>query len=169
MATGGLGGKPWRRGLLGAFLVLCVAVTVGCVWWGVAAFLRSGHPPETDTDRAERVAGLDHEQHPAKGRYYVPKDAVLARAADGSPVAYLHYGIDGDDDATVDDFLDTYDLPQPGAPGPLPADLRAALPGDEPAEGALVPEGRAGRQIFVVKRPSGRRGAADVYVRASGV
>jgi hypothetical protein len=41
-----------------------VLVTVGCVWWGVAAFLRFGHPPETDVDRAERLAGLHHEQHP---------------------------------------------------------------------------------------------------------
>ncbi|MEU8927259.1 hypothetical protein AB0D10_41140 [Kitasatospora sp. NPDC048545] len=48
-------------------------------------------------------------------------------------------------------------------------DLRAALPGDEPAEGALLPEGRAGRQVFVVERASDRLspGAADVYVRAT--
>ncbi|WP_157849836.1 MULTISPECIES: hypothetical protein [Streptomyces] len=145
-------------------------VTVGCVWWAVAAFLRSGDPRETDADHAERVAGLYHEQHPGKGRYYVPTDAVLSRTADGVQVAYLYYGLDGGDDVNLDDFLTTYDLPQPGAPGPLPEDLRAALPGDEPSEGALAPEGQAGRQIFVVERPSDSfaSGAADVYVRATG-
>ncbi|RKT19120.1 hypothetical protein BX285_3572 [Streptomyces sp. 1114.5] len=160
--------RPLRRGVLGAFLGLCILVTVGCLWWGATGFLRFGDQPETDSDRAERVAGLHHDQHPKKGRYYVPAEAVLARTVGGVPVAYLHYGIDGGDDVNVDDFLSTYDLPQPGTAAPLPEDLRAALPGDEPAEGALVPEGQAGRQVFVVRRPGGRRGAADVYVRATG-
>ncbi|MEV7770677.1 hypothetical protein [Kitasatospora sp. NPDC086791] len=169
MTTGGdSGDRPWARRLLGAFLVVCVLITVGCVWWGVAAFLRMGHPPETDTDRAERLAGLRAEQHPGKGRYYVPVAAVLSRAADGSRVAYLHYGVGGGDDADLKDFLATYDLPQPGALTPLPEDLRAALPGDEPAEGALVPAGPGGRQVFVVEHPFEHGGGADVFVRATG-
>ncbi|MBD0689750.1 hypothetical protein BG452_28185 [Streptomyces sp. CBMA123] len=134
----------------------------------MAAFQRFGRPPETDVDRAERVAGLHFEQHPQKGRYYIPAAAVLSRAADGVPVAYLHYSLGGGDDAGIGDFLRTYDLPLPGTSTPLPADLRAALPGDEPAAGLLLPDGRAGRQIFVVERSSGRGGAAEVYVRATG-
>ncbi|MFD5463783.1 hypothetical protein ACFWIQ_13325 [Kitasatospora sp. NPDC127059] len=156
------------RWVLGAFLTVCVLITVGCVWWMVTAFLRFGQQPEGDTARAERLAGLDREQHPHKGRYYHPTNAVLARAADGSRVAYLRYEVGGGEGADVEDFLSTYDLPQPGAAAPLPEDLRSALPGAEPAEGALVTEGRAGRQVFVVPWPSGRRGAADIYVRATG-
>ncbi|MFJ7248152.1 hypothetical protein ACIQWA_26460 [Kitasatospora sp. NPDC098652] len=134
----------------------------------MAEFRRSLDPPLTDADRAEQLAGLYYEQHPGKGRYYVPADAVLSRSADGTSVAYLHYRIGGGDSATIDDFLDTYDLPQPGASGRLPEDLKAALPGEEPAEGVLLPEGRAGRQVFVVAHPSEHHGAADVYVRATG-
>ncbi|GAB7185843.1 hypothetical protein ATKI12_5674 [Kitasatospora sp. Ki12] len=169
MTSGGSARRPWTRWLLGTFLALCVLVTVGCVWWGVAGVLRTFDPRETDADRAERLAGLHHEQHPAKGRYYIPADAVLSRTADGKPVAYLHYGLGGGDDVNIDDFLSTYDLARPGAPAPLPEDLRAALPGDEPAEGSLVPGGQAGRQILVVARPSttSTPGAADIYVRAT--
>nr|WP_262987048.1 GNAT family N-acetyltransferase [Streptomyces sp. CBMA156] len=60
------------------------------------------------------------------------------------------------------------DLRQPGALAPPPDDLRVALPGDEPAEGELIPEGQAGRRIFVVRRPFGLGGGADIYVRAAG-
>ncbi|MER7767487.1 hypothetical protein [Kitasatospora sp. NPDC096140] len=152
-----------------AFLVLCGLITMGCAWWGVAAYLRAVDPPPTDTDRAERLAGLSHEQHPGKGRYYVPADAVLSRTADGARVAYLRYRIGGGDDANLDDFLRTYDLPRPGAPASLPEDLRASLPGDEPAAGPLLPDGQGGREIFVVERPAADLpGAADVYVRAAG-
>ncbi|MFJ9445957.1 hypothetical protein ACIRRH_29480 [Kitasatospora sp. NPDC101235] len=43
------------------------------------------------------------------------------------------------------------------------------MPGDEPAEGELIAEGQAGRQIFVVKRLFGQGGGTDVYVRATGM
>lgn len=144
--------------------------TVGCVWWGVAGFLRSLDPPETDNDRAERLAGMHYKQHPNKGRYYIPANAVLSRTADGSRVAYLHYGVGSGDDNNIDDFLYTYGLPRTGTPAPLPEDLRAALPGDEPTQGMLLPDVQAGRQIFVVERPSDelKPGAADIYVRATG-
>ncbi|MFD7453362.1 hypothetical protein [Kitasatospora sp. NPDC059827] len=160
-------GSPGRW-LLRGFLTLCVLITVGCAWWAVATVLRLGHPAETDGDRAERVAGLDHEQHPHKGRYYIPTDTALSRIADGSQVAYLHYRLGGGEDVNIDDFLRTYDLPLPGTRARLPEDLKAALPGEEPAEGVLLPEGRPGRQVFVVEQPGGRPGAADVYVRAAG-
>ncbi|CAM5688961.1 hypothetical protein BOQ63_034965 [Streptomyces viridifaciens] len=168
MAPGTTDGRAWTRWLLGVFLTACVLVTVGCVWWGVVEMRRSFDRPETDYDRAERLAGLHYKQHPGKGRYYIPTAAALSRAADGSPVAYLHFGIAGGDSANIDDFLHTYDLPKPGSVAPLPQDLRAALPGDEPAEGLLLPVGQAGRQIFVVMRPSDVEGAGDVYVRATG-
>ncbi|MFF4815007.1 hypothetical protein ACFY2K_10520 [Kitasatospora sp. NPDC001309] len=134
----------------------------------MAAALRLGHPPETDSDRAERLAGLHHDQHPGIGRYYIPAQAVLSRTADGKPVAYLHYVLRGGDDAGLDDFCRTYNLPRPSSPAPLPEDLKAALPGEEPAEGVLLPEGQPGRQVFVVEQPGGRPGAADVYIRAAG-
>ncbi|MET8542137.1 hypothetical protein ABZW03_15985 [Kitasatospora sp. NPDC004799] len=154
---------------MAVFLSACAVVIVGCVWWGAAALLRSGHPPERDVDRAERMAGLHHEQHPGKGRYYIPTDTVMSHAPDGSKVAYLHYALDGGDDVNVDDFLRTYGLARPGASAPLPEDLRAALPGEEPAEGARVPEKQVGRQVFVVESPSAvLEGAADIYVRATG-
>ncbi|MFH8386217.1 hypothetical protein ACH4E7_35740 [Kitasatospora sp. NPDC018058] len=113
---------------------------------------------------------MHYRQHPDKGRYHIPANAVLSRTADGSWVAYLHYGVGSGDDNNINDFLHTYNLPRTGTPAPLPEDLRAALPGDEPAQGMLLPEGRAGRQIFVVERPSDRLnpGAADIYVRAIG-
>ncbi|MFH9349945.1 hypothetical protein [Kitasatospora sp. NPDC017646] len=138
------------------------------MWWGAAEMRRSFDPPETDYDRAERLAGLHDKQHPGKGRYYIPTAATLSRAADGSPVAYLHYGMAGGDYADVDDFLHTYNVPKAGSVAPLPQDLRSALPGDEPAEGLLLPDGQAGRQTFVVIRPSDSEGAGDVYVRATG-
>ncbi|MER7585058.1 hypothetical protein [Kitasatospora sp. NPDC097691] len=170
MTLANSGDRPWMRWLLGAFLVLCVLITVGCVWWGVAGFLRTRNPPDTDATRAERLAGLRFRTDAGFGRYYIPADVVLSRAADGSRVAYLHYGIAGGDNVNVEDFLDTYRLPRTGTLAPLPEDLRTALPGDEPAEGVLLTEGQAGRQIFVVERPSDTftEGAADVYVRATG-
>ncbi|KJS62986.1 hypothetical protein [Streptomyces rubellomurinus] len=172
MTPGGSGHRRWTRRFLVAFQALCVLVVAGCVWWGVAAFLRAGDPRETGTDRAERLAGLHHEQHPGKGRYYVPADTVLSTTPDGVPVAYLHYGVRDTGDNNLDDFLRTYDLPSTGTPAPLPEDLRAALPGDEPTEGVLLPEERPGRQVFMVLRPPARKTAdgvaGDIYVRATG-
>ncbi|MFD0272816.1 hypothetical protein ACFVHB_02760 [Kitasatospora sp. NPDC127111] len=159
------------RRLVAGFLGLCVVFTVVVVGWGVVALTREHAPRETDLSRAERLAGLNHEQHPGKGRYYVAEDAVLARAPDGTTTGYLHYRLGGGVDVNVDDFLRTYDLPRPGGPAPLPEDLKAALPGDEPAEAALLPgdPGSSGhRQIWVVQSPAGLDGAGDVYVRATG-
>ncbi|MFB7905739.1 hypothetical protein ACFC1T_04880 [Kitasatospora sp. NPDC056076] len=160
--------KPWARWLLRGFLALCVLITVGCVWWGVAGLRRSAEPPDTVAARAERLAGLHYRNDARLGRYYIPAAAVLSRTPDGAQVAFLHYGMVGGDEVNIDDFLSTYRLPRAGSPAPLPEDLRTALPGDEPAEGVLLPEGQPGRQVFVVEHPGERPGAADVYVRATG-
>ncbi|MEU6233242.1 hypothetical protein [Kitasatospora sp. NPDC047058] len=159
------------RWLLAGFLGLCVVFTVSVVAWGVVALTRDHTRPETDLSRAERLAGLSDEQHPGKGRYYIAADAVLARAPDGTATGYLHYRLGGGIDVNVEDFLRTYDLPQPGGPAPLPEDLKAALPGDEPADAALLPgdPGSSGhRQVWVVPSPTGLQGAGDIYVRATG-
>ncbi|WP_158845095.1 hypothetical protein [Streptomyces sp. NRRL WC-3742] len=137
------------------------------MWWGVDAFLNARAARETEAVRAERLAGLSYQQHPGKGRYYVPAWAVIAKTPAGTPVAYLHYGAGATEDNNIDDFLRTYDLPPAGTRAPLPEDLRAVLPGDRPTEGVLLPEGRAGRQVFVVLLPgAGAPRGADVYVRA---
>ncbi|WP_327677606.1 hypothetical protein [Kitasatospora sp. NBC_00458] len=161
---------PVRGLLVRGLLVLCSVATVVAVGWTVVGVVRFLHPPETDADRAQRIAGLHHEQHPGKGRYYVPAEGVVAGASDGTRVAYLHYRVVGGDDSNLDDFLRTYDLPRPGAAAPLPEDLRAALPGEEPAEGGLLPgvPGGPERWLFVVASPGGFAGAVDVYVRAVG-
>ncbi|GAA2089400.1 hypothetical protein GCM10009759_12260 [Kitasatospora saccharophila] len=163
--------RPVLRRLLVAFLAACVGFTVLVVGWGVVALTRDHTPRETDSTRAQRLAGLHADQHPGKGRYYVPQDAVLARTPDGTRVGYLHYRLGGGDDVNVDDFLRTYDLPGPGGPAPLPDDLRTALPGDEPPEAALLPEAPGSgvhRQVYVVRTQDGPTGAGDVYVRATG-
>ncbi|MFC8717465.1 hypothetical protein [Kitasatospora sp. NPDC057198] len=165
--------RPVLRRPLAVLLGLCAAFTALTAAWGAAALVRDHTPRETDSTRAERLAGLRPDQHPGKGRYYVPRSAVLTRAPDGTRVGYLHYRLDGGDDVNVDDFLRTYDLPRPGAAAPLPEDLRAALPGDEPAEAALLPEaeppgGVPRRQVYLVRPEDDPTGSGDVYVRATG-
>ena len=95
---------------------------------------------------------------------------MLTRASDGTRVGYLHYRLGGGDDVNVDDFLRTYDLPRPGSRVLLPEDLRTALPGDEPAEAALLPEtpeSGVRRQVYVVRTEGDLAGSGDVYVRAT--
>ncbi|MFI6848900.1 hypothetical protein OG535_22775 [Kitasatospora sp. NBC_00085] len=157
-----------RRAVAGA-LGLCVVFTLAAVGWIAYAMVTTFHPPETDTDRAEKLATLHYKQHPAKGRYYIPMEAVFGRLPDGTRAAYLHYQVRADTDSSVDDFLRVYDLPQLGAPAPLPDDLRAAFPGNEPAEAPLVSQtGTDKRQIFVVTAEPGSPDGADIYVRATG-
>ncbi|MFE3110469.1 hypothetical protein ACFRKE_34670 [Kitasatospora indigofera] len=165
-----LRGRPVLRRSAGAVLALCAVFTLAVAGWGVFALTRDHTPPETDLTRAERLAGLHPSQHPGKGRYYVPDDAVLGRAADGTPTGYLHYRLDGGPDVNLDDFLRTYGLPAPGAPAPLPSDLVTALPGEEPATAPALPAtaGADGRRQVFVAPGSGLAGAADVYVRAVG-
>ncbi|MFI6445274.1 hypothetical protein [Kitasatospora sp. NPDC050543] len=161
--------RPVLRRSVAAFLVLCVAFVVLVLGWGVFALTRDRTPPESDRSRAERLAGLHDSQHPGKGRYYIPMDAVYGRLPDGSAAGYLHYRFEGGRDVNVDDFLSTYDLPAPGAAAALPADLRAALPGDEPSEAPLVTDPAGGhRQIYVLRSDAALEGAGDVWVRASG-
>ncbi|MFF2040083.1 hypothetical protein ACFVVX_06645 [Kitasatospora sp. NPDC058170] len=175
------GRQPGQRAAAWA-LTLCGVFMVAVAGWGVAAMTQDQSARETDVNRAERLARLHAEQHPGKGRYYVPEAASYGLAPDGTPVGYLHYRLGGGDDVNLDDFLRVYDLPQPGAPAPLPADLRAALPGEEPTEAAQLPEPpdgnssatstgstttSTGRQIYVVPADTGLAGAADVYVRAT--
>ncbi|MFJ9694814.1 hypothetical protein [Kitasatospora sp. NPDC101183] len=165
-------GSTGRR-LLIAFEVLCGLVIVGCLWWGVDAFLGARESRDgTEAARAERLAGLSHQQHPGKGRYYAPAAAVLTVGPDGAPVTYLRYGAADTADNNVEDFLRTYDLPTAGTPAILPEDLRIALHVEQPAGAVLLPDVRAGRQVFVVPRPptkaSAEGVAADVYVRATG-
>ncbi|MFF0387661.1 hypothetical protein ACFYS8_03085 [Kitasatospora sp. NPDC004615] len=142
--------------------------TVGVVGWDALRLTDRQVPFVADAVRAERLAGLGVEQHPGKGRYYVPEQAVLVRRANGGAVGYLHYRLGGGVDVNVEDFLRTYDLGEPGGAVAIPEDLREALPGDEPGDGALVP-GQAGRQVFVVRAVGGELpGGGDVYVRAEG-
>ncbi|MFJ2865255.1 hypothetical protein [Kitasatospora sp. NPDC087314] len=134
-----LHGRPVLRRTVAVGLVLCVSVAAALVVRGVNSLTVGGTGRETDRDRAERLAGLHPSQHPGAGRYYVPVGAIYTRAADGTPIAYLHYRIAGKD-VGLGDFLRTYDLPAPGATAPLPPDLTAALGGDEPAEAPELPE-----------------------------
>ncbi|MFF2953171.1 hypothetical protein ACFVVU_17720 [Kitasatospora sp. NPDC057965] len=163
------GARPKGRRPAGGLLVLC-AVLAAAAGWTVEQGARMTDLRESDTDRAQRLAGLHHRQHPGKGRYYVPEAAVLAGPPGGPRVAYLHYRLGGGPDSNLDDFVRVYDLPAPGAPAPLPPDLAAALPGEEPAQGALLPEPPGGpeRRIFALDLDTGFAGAADVYVRAVG-
>ncbi|OKI30146.1 hypothetical protein [Streptomyces sp. CB03911] len=163
--------RPVLRRSVGVFLALCGVFTVLVAGWGVVALTRDHTRPETDLSRAERLAGLHSSQHPGQGRYYIPDEVVLTRTADGSEAGYLHYRLDGGQDVNVDDFLRTYNLPEPGTPAQLPGDLVQALPGEEPAVAPSLP-GSSGsdghRQIFVAPAENGPAGAGDVYVRATG-
>ncbi|MFJ9952457.1 hypothetical protein [Kitasatospora sp. NPDC091207] len=134
-----LHGRPVLRRTVAVGLVLFVAVAAALLVRGVNALTLGRGAIETDRDRAELLAGLHPSQHPGAGRYYVPVGAVYTRTADGVPVAYLHYRLGGGQDVGVGDFLRTYDLPAPGPSAPLPADLAAALGGDEPAEAPELP------------------------------
>ncbi|MFE2723525.1 hypothetical protein [Kitasatospora sp. NPDC059327] len=134
-----LHGRPVLRRTVAVGLVLAVAVAAALLVRGVNALTLGRGAIETDRDRAELLAGLHPSQHPGAGRYYVPVGAVYTRTADGVPVAYLHYRLGGGQDIGVGDFLRTYDLPAPGPSAPLPADLAAALGGDEPAEAPELP------------------------------
>ncbi|MFC9326019.1 hypothetical protein [Kitasatospora sp. NPDC057015] len=166
-----LRGRPALRRSVGAVLALCAVFTLAVAGWGVFALMRDHTPPETDLSRAERLAGLHPSQHPGKGRYYVPDEAVLTLAADGTPTGYLHYRLDGGQDVNLDDFLRTYGLPAPGAPAALPPDLVAALPGEQPAAAPALPATAGGdgrRQVYAAPADGGPAGAADVYVRATG-
>ncbi|MFD8701830.1 hypothetical protein ACFV1W_04275 [Kitasatospora sp. NPDC059648] len=139
-----LHGRPVLRRTVAVGLVLCVSVAAALVVRGVNALTVGGvGSRETDRDRAERLAGLHPSQHPGAGRYYVPVGAVYTRTSDGAPVAYLHYRLGGGKEPGLDDFLHTYDLPEPGPAAPLPPDLAAALGGDEPAEAPELPEAPA--------------------------
>ncbi|MER7707994.1 hypothetical protein ABTX81_34520 [Kitasatospora sp. NPDC097605] len=164
------GARPTARRLTGGLPALCAVLTAVAVGWTVDRGARMTGLRETDTDRAERPAGLHHRRHPGKGRYYVPEAAVLTGPRGGPRVAYLHYRIVGGPDSNLDDFVRVYDLPDPGAPAPLPPDLVEALPGEEPTPGAPLPEPPGGRerQIFALDATTGHPGAADVYVRAAG-
>ncbi|MGW4896112.1 hypothetical protein ACWEQL_28235 [Kitasatospora sp. NPDC004240] len=127
-------GRPVLRRSIAVGLVLCVAFTGVVLVRGISALSADRVAPETDRDRAERLAGLHPSQHPGAGRYYVPVGAVYTHTQDGAPVAYLHYRLSGGHDVDVADFLRTYDLPAPGPRTALPADLTAALAGEEPEE-----------------------------------
>ncbi|MFJ8625338.1 hypothetical protein ACIRD3_21175 [Kitasatospora sp. NPDC093550] len=139
-----LHGRPVLRRTVAVGLVLFVSVAAALVVRGVNALTIGGPGHETDRDRAERLAGLHPSQHPGVGRYYVPVGAVYTHTSDGAPVAYLHYRLGGGKAPGVGDFLSAYDLPDPGPAAPLPADLVAALGGDEPAEAPELREGPFG-------------------------
>ncbi|WP_316527025.1 hypothetical protein [Kitasatospora brasiliensis] len=135
-----LHGRPVLRRTVAVGLVLCVSVGAALVVRGVNALTVGRTGRETDRDRAERLAGLHPSQHPGAGRFYVPVGAVYTHTSDGAPVAYLHYRLGGGKAPGLGDFLSAYDLPSPGAVAPLPADLLAALGGDEPAEAPELPD-----------------------------
>ncbi|MFF2744865.1 hypothetical protein ACFVVA_04925 [Kitasatospora sp. NPDC058048] len=135
-----LHGRPVLRRTVAVGLVLCVSVAAALVVRGVNALTAGGTGRETDRDRAERLAGLHPSQHPGVGRFYVPVGAVYTHTSGGAPVAYLHYRLGGGRAPGLGDFLSAYDLPSPGPAAPLPADLLAALGGDEPAEAPELPE-----------------------------
>ncbi|MGW7584905.1 hypothetical protein ACWGKU_03675 [Kitasatospora sp. NPDC054768] len=135
-----LHGRPVLRRTVAVGLVLCVSVVAALVVRGVNALTAGGTGRETDRDRAERLAGLHPSQHPGVGRFYVPVGAVYTHTSGGAPVAYLHYRLGGGRAPGLGDFLSAYDLPSPGPAAPLPADLLAALGGDEPAEAPELPE-----------------------------
>ncbi|MFE4516037.1 hypothetical protein ACFRMQ_17805 [Kitasatospora sp. NPDC056783] len=134
-----LHGRPVLRRTVAVGLVLCVSVGAALVVRGVNALTVGRASRETDRDRAERLAGLHPSQHPGAGRFY-PVGAVYTHTSDGAPVAYLHYRLGGGRAPGLGDFLSAYDLPAPGPVAPLPADLLAALGGDEPAEAPELPE-----------------------------
>ncbi|MFI2609873.1 hypothetical protein [Kitasatospora sp. NPDC018619] len=134
-----LHGRPVLRRTVAVGLVLCVSVAAALVVRGVNALTAGSTGRETDRDRAERLAGLHPSQHPGVGRFYVPVGAVYTHTSDGAPVAYLHYRLGGGRAPGLGDFLSAYDLPAPGPAAPLPADLHAALGGDEPAEAPELP------------------------------
>ncbi|MEU1287418.1 hypothetical protein [Kitasatospora sp. NPDC005856] len=135
-----LHGRPVLRRTVAVGLVLCVSVAAALVVRGVNALTAGSAGRETDRDRAERLAGLHPSQHPGVGRFYVPVGAVYTHTSDGAPIAYLHYRLGGGRAPGLGDFLSAYDLPSPGPAAPLPADLLAALGGDEPAEAPELPE-----------------------------
>ncbi|MFD0279879.1 hypothetical protein ACFVHB_39135 [Kitasatospora sp. NPDC127111] len=135
-----LHGRPVLRRTVAISLVLCISAAAALAVRGVNALTLGRGVIETDRDRAELLAGLHPSQHPGAGRYYVPVGAVYTHLADGAPVAYLHYRLVGGQDVGLGDFLRTYDLPAPGPSAPLPADLTAALGGDEPAEALELAE-----------------------------
>ncbi|MFE4971217.1 hypothetical protein ACFRAR_03760 [Kitasatospora sp. NPDC056651] len=134
-----LHGRPVLRRTVAVGLVLCVSVGAALVVRGVNALTVGRASRETDRDRAERLAGLHPSQHPGAGRFY-PVGAVYTHTSDGAPVAYLHYRLGGGRAPGLGDFLSAYDLPAPGPVAPLPADLLAALGGDEPAEAPELPD-----------------------------
>ncbi|MFJ1751594.1 hypothetical protein [Kitasatospora sp. NPDC088134] len=68
-------GRPARRVVLVGFLVSCVVFTAVVAVLGVVAVTRGR--AGGDAVGVERMAGLSHEQHPGKGRYYVPDEAAL--------------------------------------------------------------------------------------------
>ncbi|MEU6236046.1 hypothetical protein [Kitasatospora sp. NPDC047058] len=135
-----LHGRPVLRRTIAISLVLCISAAAALAIRGVNALTLGRGVIETDRDRAELLAGLHPSQHPGAGRYYVPVGAVYTHLADGAPVAYLHYRLVGGQDVGLGDFLRTYDLPAPGPSATLPADLAAALGGDEPAEALELAE-----------------------------
>ncbi|MET8542483.1 hypothetical protein ABZW03_17780 [Kitasatospora sp. NPDC004799] len=135
-----LHGRPVLRRTVAVGLVLCVSVAAALVVRGVNTLTAGRTGRETDRDRAERLAGFHPSQHPGVGRFYVPVGAVYTHTSDGAPVAYLHYRLGGGRAPGLGDFLSAYDLPSPGPAGRLPADLIAALGGDEPAEAPELPE-----------------------------
>ncbi|MEV7188575.1 hypothetical protein [Kitasatospora sp. NPDC093102] len=135
-----LHGRPVLRRTVAVGLVLCVSVAAALMVRGVNALTAGRSGRETDRDRAERLAGLHPSQHPGVGRFYVPVGAVYTHTSDGAPIAYLHYRLGGGRAPGLGDFLSAYDLPSPGPAAPLPADLLAALGGDEPAEAPELPE-----------------------------
>lgn len=135
-----LHGRPVLRRTVAVGLVLCVSVAAALVVRGVNALTADGTGRETDRDRAERLAGLHPSQHPGVGRFYVPVGAVYTHTSDGAAVAYLHYRLGGGRAPGIGDFLSAYDLPSPGPAARLPADLIAALGGDEPAEAPELPD-----------------------------
>ncbi|MEU3571018.1 hypothetical protein AB0E96_21745 [Kitasatospora sp. NPDC036755] len=134
-----LHGRPVLRRTVAVGLVLFVSVVAALVVRGVNALTAGGTGRETDRDRAERLAGFHPSQHPGLGRFYVPVGAVYTHTSDGGAVAYLHYRLGGGRAPGLGDFLSAYDLPSPGPAAPLPADLHAALGGDEPAMAPVLP------------------------------
>ncbi|MFF4383332.1 hypothetical protein [Kitasatospora sp. NPDC001547] len=150
-----LHGRPVLRRTVAVGLVLCVSVAAALVVRGVNTLTAGRVGRETDRDRAERLAGLHPSQHPGLGRFYVPVGAVYTHTSDGAPVAYLHYRLGGGRAPGLGDFLSAYDLPSPGPAARLPADLLAALGGDEPAEAPELPESPLPPAVGPSPAPSG--------------
>ncbi|MFF7454994.1 hypothetical protein [Kitasatospora sp. NPDC008115] len=144
---------------------LCAALAAVAAGWTVDRGARTTGLRETDTDRAQRPASTTAGT-PARAGTTCPRRPSWP----GPRVAHLHYRIAGGADGNLDDSIRVHDLPGPGAPAPLPPDLAAALPGEEPAQGAPVPEPPGGRErrAFALDADTGSCGAADVCVRAVG-